>query len=214
MKQLLFLTMILNITLLSAMSQKPDEKLMDDWEYNASIVLENSKRMPTSMGRSLSMSMSSPKAYRSTKKIGMSVGGAKDTNNFKANIDNGYLPKLDSITYEGQFYNHYFDTGLKGDECKDLFCPSYATAKRQNSLSKEKEFFLAVGLNSGVDEKDFKRKKLNLVVVLDISGSMNSKFNSYYYDKVGNKIENSEDSSKQKMQIANESIVADVGSFK
>ena len=95
-----------------------------------------------------------------------------------------------------------------------MFCPSYATAKRQNSLSKEKEFFLAVGLNSGVDEKDFKRKKLNLVVVLDISGSMNSKFNSYYYDKVGNKIENSEDSSKQKMQIANESIVAMLGHLK
>ena len=211
MKQLIFLTLILNVTLLSAMSQKADEKLLDDWEYNASIVLQDSKRMP--MNRTFGgspMVMSAPKAYRS-KKIGMSVGGAKDTNNFKANIDNGYLPKLDSITYEGQFYNHYFDTGLKGDECKELFCPSYATAKRQNPLSDEKEFFLALGLNSGIDEKDFKRKKLNLVVVLDISGSMNSKFNAYYYDKLGNKIESNEDSSKQKMQIANESIVAMLG---
>jgi Ca-activated chloride channel family protein len=217
MNRLLFLTLILNVTLLSAMSQKADETLLDDWEYNSSIVLENSKRMPASMGRAFSaspMTMSAPKAYRSTKKIGMSVGGAKDTNNFKANIDNGYLPKLDSITYEGQFYNHYFETGLKGDECKDLFCPSYATAKRQNTFSDEKEFFLAVGLNSGIDEKDFKRKKLNLVVVLDISGSMNSNFNSYYYDKLGNKIKNDEDSSKQKMQIANESIVAMLGHLK
>ena len=214
MKRLLFLTLILNITFLSAMSKKVDEKSMDDWEYNASIVMLDSKRVP--MSRTLAgspMTMSAPKAYRS-KKIGMSVGGAKDTNNFKANIDNGYLPKLDSITYEGQFYNHYFDTGLKGDECKELFCPSYTTAKRQNPLSDEKEFFLALGLNSGIDEKDFKRKKLNLVVVLDISGSMNSKFNAYYYDKVGNKVESNEDSTKQKMQIANESIVAMLGHLK
>jgi len=206
MSRLLFLMLIVSVSLLSAMSKKVNKESIDDWEYNASIVLENSKRVP--MGGSLSRSyMSSPKAYRS-KKIGMSVGGAKDTNNFKSNIDEGYLPKLDSITYEGQFYNHYFDTGLKGDECKSLFCPSYSTAKRQNIFSNEKEYFLSVGLNSGIDEKDFKRKKLNLVVVLDISGSMNSKFNSYYYDKEGNKVETKDDSSKQKMQIANESIVA------
>jgi len=204
MKRLLFLILILNITLL-AMSKKADKDALDDWEYNSTIEMKSKSR---------SMSMYAPKAYGASKKLGMSVGGAKDTNNFKANIDNGYLPKLDSITYEGQFYNHYFDTALGGDECKQLFCPSYATAKRINKFSDEKEFFLAVGLNSGIDEKDFKRKKLNLVVVLDISGSMNSKFNEYHYDNLGNKVENKENSVKQKMEIANESIVAMLGHLK
>ena len=205
MKRLLFLILIANLTILSAMSKKADKETLDDWEYNSTIEMKDNSR---SMGGMVAMSAPAPKAYRSTKKIGMSVGGAKDTNNFKANIDKGYLPKLDSITYEGQFYNHYFDTALGGNECKELFCPSYATAKRKNSFSDEKEFFLAVGLNSGIDEKDFKRKKLNLVVVLDISGSMNSKFNEYHYDNLGNKVSNKEDSTKQKMEIANESIVA------
>ena len=214
MKRLLFLTIILNLTLLSAMSKKADDKLIDDWEYNSTALLEDSKNLRVNNSRTLSMRMSAPKAYRSKKMIGMSVGGAKDTNNFKANIDNGYLPKLDSITYEGQFYNHYFDTGLKGDECKSLFCPSYATAKRNNIFSNQDEYFMTVGLNSGIEEKAFKRKKLNLVVVLDISGSMNSAFNSYFYDKVGNKVETKENSSKQKMQIANESIVAMLGHLK
>ncbi|HHH19317.1 MAG TPA: VWA domain-containing protein, partial [Campylobacterales bacterium] len=118
------------------------------------------------------------------------------------------LPKLDSITYEGQFYNHYFDTGLGGEECKALFCPSYSTAKRVNPFSKEEEYYLSVGLNSGIDEKDFKRKKLNLVVVLDISGSMGAGFDSYYYDKSGNKVETKEKEKKKKMEIATESIVA------
>ncbi|NEW60811.1 VWA domain-containing protein, partial [Sulfurovum sp. bin170] len=40
------------------------------------------------------------------------------------------------------------------------------------------------------------------------SGSMSGNFNSYYYDKVGNKVENEEKETKKKMTIANESIVA------
>ena len=41
--------------------------------------------------------------------------------------------------------------------------------------------------------------------MLDISGSMSSGFDSYYYDNIG-EIENTEDESKTKMQIANESV--------
>jgi len=188
-------------------------KQIDDWDNNATVKEKkiipkhtNIKRIKTrsacgmggdiAPGR-LSVASASPKAFRS-KKLGMAVGGAKDTNNFKANIDNGYLPKLDSITYEGQFYNHYFDTGLGGKECKSLFCPSYSSAKRVNNFSNEEEYFLSVGLNSGVDAKDFKRKKLNLVIVLDISGSMSAGFDSYYYDKSGNKVENKEKKSKKR----------------
>ncbi len=210
MKRTLFLILIVNLTLLSAMSKKQDPNAVDDWEYNATSVMKDTTRqMPTMYGNikssaPIAMTMPSPVARKS---IGLSVGGAKDSNNFKANIENGYLPKLDSITYEGQFYNHYFETGLQG-ECKELFCPSYSSAKRVNKFSGEEEYFLSVGLNSGIKEGDFKRKKLNLVVVVDISSSMSSKFNSYYYDKIGNKIENKEEESKSKMTIANESIVA------
>ena len=212
MKRILFLILIANLTFVNAMSKKIDAEIVDDWEYNATAVMSDSLRRPyaanssVKMGASMqTMSMPSPMSVK--KNIGLSVGGAKDTNNFKANIDNGYLPKLDSITYEGQFYGHYFDTGLTG-ECKELFCPSYSSAKRINAFTDEEEYFLSVGLNSGIKEDDFKRKKLNLVVVVDISGSMNGKFNSYYYDKIGNKIENEEREEQSKMDIANKSIVA------
>ena len=207
MKRILFLILVVNLSLLNAMSKKVNKEAFDDWEYNSTSVMKDSSRNMSLGSRMSPMTMSAPKMY-SKKKIGMSVGGAKDTNNFKANIDKGYLPKLDSITYEGQFYNHFFETGLNGKECKELFCPSYSSAKRKNTFSGEDELFLAVGLNSGIDEKDFKRKKLNLVVVLDISGSMGSNFDSYYYDSMGKKISNKEDSKKKKMVIANESIVA------
>jgi len=143
--------------------------------------------------------------------IGFSVGGAKDINNFRENIKNNFLPLPTDITYEGLFYDYYFDTNIQ-DECSKLFCPSYTLAKIKDLFSGNDEYYLSVGLNSGIKEIDFKRKKLNLVIVLDISGSMRSSFNEYYYDKEKNKIKNDswteEDKMKSKMVIANESIVS------
>ncbi len=138
--------------------------------------------------------------------IGFATGGAKDINNFRENIEQGYLPLPTDITYEGLFYDYYFDTG-KATECKKLFCPSYSTAVSRDPFSKEPEHYLSVGLNSGIT--DFRRKKLNLVVVLDYSGSMGSPFDKYYYDRLGNRVElTAEESGKTKMEIADQSVVA------
>ena len=134
--------------------------------------------------------------------IGLAVGGAKDVNNFRENIKNGYLPEPTDITYEGLFYDYYFDTGLR-ESCNKLFCPSYATAIAADPYTGEEDYYLSVGLNSGLKESDFARKKLNLMVVLDISGSMSSGFDQYYYD--GNK--GGSNDNKSKMEIANETIV-------
>ena len=75
------------------------------------------------------------------------------------------------MTYEGLFYDYYFDPGVI-QECQKLFCPAYSYAVSRDPFSGEPQYYLSVGLNSGV--KDFQRKKLNLVVVLDYSGSMGS----------------------------------------
>jgi Ca-activated chloride channel family protein len=42
--------------------------------------------------------------------LGYSVGGAKDINNFRKNIEHNYLPLTTDITYEGLFYDYYFNT--------------------------------------------------------------------------------------------------------
>ncbi len=137
--------------------------------------------------------------------IGFSVGGAKDANNFRENIKNGYFPITTDITYNGLFYDYSFNTKGKENTSNELFSPAYIQAISSDPLSGQKEYYMAVGLNSNIKESDFQRKKLNLVVVLDISGSMGSSFNSYYYD---NPFENetTEDRNKSKMQIANESV--------
>lgn len=137
--------------------------------------------------------------------VGLAVGGAKDINNFRQNIVNDFMPIETDMTYEGLFYGYYFDTG-ETEQCYKLFCPSYTYAVTKDPFSKNTDYYLSVGLNSGIT--DFKRKKLNLVVVLDISGSMGEVFNSYYYDSYGNRVENTEQSRKKKIEIAEESIVA------
>eukprot|EP01084_Bolivina_argentea_P137722 242548_1 len=116
--------------------------------------------------------------------IGFSVGGAKDINNFRQTIDNNFVPLQSSITYEGIFYDYYFDTiqasigSNTKQECTELFCPTYASAVLNSadlySEDNTYEYYLSVGLNSGIKEDEFKRKLLNLVIVLDISGSMSA----------------------------------------
>lgn len=145
--------------------------------------------------------------------IGFSVGGAKDINNLRENIKNNFLPIPTDVTYEGLFYDYLFDTGAQ-EPCQKLFCPSYTSAISKDPFSGQDDYLLAVGLNSGIQQKDFARKKLNLIIVLDISGSMSSPFNRYYYDQFGTKRElftedeSEKDMTKTKMQVAAESAVA------
>ncbi|MBR0427700.1 MAG: VWA domain-containing protein [Clostridia bacterium] len=199
----------------------------DDWEYDEKQAYENSSGFFSGMAKSLtpnsitgstsidgaaasgSSSMDSAVASESTnsRTIGFSTGGAKDINNFRENIKNGYFPIATDITYNGLFYDYTFDTGAK-KEAKELFSPAYSTAVSKDPISEKNELYMTVGLNSNIKQSDFKRKKLNLVVVLDISGSMSSSFNSYYYDQFTGtqKKEKTEDDNKSKMQIANESV--------
>ena len=161
----------------------------------------------------MSYAMPSPVAAASPS-IGFSAGGAKDINSFRENIKQDYLPLPSDVTYEGLFYDYYFDTGAATD-CKKLFCPSYSYAVSKDPISMQPQYYLSVGLNSGIT--NFQRKKLNLVVVLDFSGSMGSPFDEYYYDRFGNKVEQKGDESsmsKTKMQIADESVVALLGQLK
>ena len=163
----------------------------------------------------MSYSMASPAmAAAPSPSIGFSAGGAKDISSFRENIKQDYLPLPSDVTYEGLFYDYYFDTGA-AKECKKLFCPSYSYAVSKDPFSLQPQYYLSVGLNSGIT--DFQRKKLNLVVVLDFSGSMGSPFDEYYYDRFGNKVEQKGDESsmsKTKMQIADESVVALLGHLK
>ena len=96
--------------------------------------------------------------------IGLAVGGSKNIQNFRKNLKRNYLPLFTDMTYEGLYYDYYFETGDAGD-CDALFCPSYVSTISKDPLNNKDEYFISVGLNSGLKKSDFKRKKLNLVVL-------------------------------------------------
>lgn len=195
-------------------------KLKDDWVYKpeksdsgfwGGITKSITNGFNSRDVKMMSMSVSFPESamMSASPSIGFSVGGAKDINNFRENIENGYFPRVSDITYNGLFYDYYFETGMK-NESTDLFSPSYSMAVSKDPVSEKEEYYMTVGLNSNIKESDFQRKKLNLTIVMDISGSMSSRFNSYYYDDpfgMKGENENNEDDEKTKMTIANEAVV-------
>ena len=144
-------------------------------------------------------------SFTPSQSIGFSAGGAKDIGNFRENIEMGYLPLPTDVTFEGLAYGYYFQTA-QAEECEKLFCPSYSYAISRDPLSGELQYYLSVGLNSGIT--DFHRKKQNLVLVLDRSGSMGTAFDQYYYDRFGNRMEaKTKISDSTKIEIASQTVV-------
>lgn len=182
---------------------------IDDWKYSNKQASNNkTSGISAILGGITDMAATTETVMDSanSSSIGLSTGGAKDVNNFRENIENGYFPISTDITYNGLFYDYTFNTG-KASESTELFSPSYSSAISKDPISNKEEYYMTVGLNSNIKISDFSRKKLNLVVVLDISGSMESGFSSYYYDSLyNNEEEIKEDKNKTKMQIANESV--------
>lgn len=174
---------------------------VDDWAYQAQRAEYDSASAASYTGAGTSISLSSAPSG-----VGLATGGAKDANSFRENINNGYLPFETSISHEGVYYGYFFDRGQQ-EACTQLFCPTYSQMLSTDILTQSPEYYLSVGLSSGLTDADVKRKKLNLVVVLDISGSMGSAFNSYYYDQFGNRVEVAQPSTKSKMQIADQAVV-------
>lgn len=182
----------------------PATNKTDDWAFDGGSALSDAAS---------SAALGSPPAAMTTEsvadaaRLGYSVGGAKDANAFRDDIENGYIPLPTDLTYEGLFYEYFFDTG-ETQPCAELFCPSYATASAPDPISGETDYYVTVGLNSGMTEADFARKPLDLVVVLDISGSMRSPFDRYYYD--GGSWDD-EDAAQSKMDVAKDAVVALMG---
>lgn len=196
-------------------NQLGQSKMLDNWEYNPKESYNDSVSSKKSVqsvisstsigGQAMESAVSSPSTSKysaSDSYIGYSVGGAQNIKNFRENIKNGYLPITTDITYNGIYSEYYFDTGDVDRTSDEMFYPSYSMATSTNPITGEKEYYMSVGLNSNIKESDFARPKINLVIALDISGSMSSSFSSYYYDK--NERANSEH--KTKMKIAEECV--------
>ena len=177
---------------------------IDDWKFNQSKYEEDYMQSGVSGITSIQEStadISSGYKKANDSYIGYKVGGANNIDSFRQNIKNNYLPLSTDITYNGLYSEYYFDTGRNEKVTDKKFYPTYSFAMSTDPISNKQESYMSIGLNSNLKESDFKRKNLNLVILLDISGSMDSTLNSYYYD---NKEQTND--GKSKMKLAEECI--------
>ncbi|MFW5903817.1 MAG: vWA domain-containing protein [Halolamina sp.] len=112
----------------------------------------------------------------------------------------------------GLFYDYHFETGERGAS-DALFAPRFAGAVSEHPITGATERYLSVGLDSTLSVEEFERPRLDLVAVLDVSGSMESSFDAYYYDEHGRKRAAEPDAektteSKTKLDAATESLCA------
>jgi len=180
----------------------PPGSLVDDWQFDPADIGQGGGS--GSKGGSGGGNVTYTAQTSAGNAVGLAAGGAKDVNNFRQNVKEGFLPLPSDMPYEGLFYDYYFDTGSAGD-CDSLFCPRYAPAISADPLSGETERYLSVGLNSGLDAADFERKRLNFVVVLDVSGSMGSPFDEYHYDQDGGE---ETDDTRPKIEVARDALAS------
>lgn len=70
--------------------------------------------------------------------VGVSVGGAQDANDFRRNVEEGYVPQPTDMVPEGVYHDYYFDTNLSAP-CDARFCAAYDRAVSEDFLSGERE---------------------------------------------------------------------------
>lgn len=101
------------------------------------------------------------------------------------------------VTFSSSFFAHNFYTGPSP---KELFVPDHSTICCLNPLTREKENWISVFFNSCADGEKIKiqRPQLNLVVCLDISGSMSLPFEGSKTTKSGKR--------SIKLDVAKESL--------
>jgi Ca-activated chloride channel family protein len=156
--------------------------------------------------RSVNAAPTASEHLASPETVGLAAGGAKDVTNFRENVAEGFTPQPEAISDEGLFYDYYFETGER-TATEALFAPRYAAAVTDHPLTGDTERYLSVGLDSTLSVADFERPRLDLVAVLDVSGSMDSAFDEYYYDEQGRKRE-AATSGETKLSAATQSLCA------
>jgi len=122
------------------------------------------------------------------------ASGAKGIDTFTESIKKNYLPKESSLEHEGLFSDYYFETA---NESEKLFKANFNYAVTVDPIHREHEYYISIGMASCLDgdglQKHGGRPLLNLVIILDTSGSMRS---SFYGE------------SKGKLEVAKDSILA------
>ena len=96
----------------------------------------------------------------------VTTGGAQDYNHFKKIVESGKVPSPGELSAEG--FLSGFNLASSKIECDQLICVEPLVAYHPQS----RKLYVQVGIGTEATLETFKRKPINLSVVVDVSGSM------------------------------------------
>ncbi len=96
--------------------------------------------------------------------------GAQDIGLFRSILDDGGIPGPTTLDANGFFSEHH--TQLPAPECGEVICLHGMLAVHNDWVYGDYQAALQVGMNSTIEASSLERKPLDLVVVVDTSGSM------------------------------------------
>ncbi len=106
--------------------------------------------------------------------IGATPGGVKNIALFREQLERGLLPSIDSLPIEGLLSQHDLPVAKPADT-SGLLALSGEAVTAQLSQRPEVRYLAQLGLSTTLDARTWKRAPLNLVAVVDQSGSMSDR---------------------------------------
>ena len=97
-------------------------------------------------------------------------GGAQDIGQFRGILEDGDIPGEQTLDANGFFNEHY--TELPAADCGQTVCLQGMLSVARDWLAGDYQATLQLAMNTPLSPEDAERKPLNLVVVVDTSGSM------------------------------------------
>lgn len=101
---------------------------------------------------------------------GVSFGGQQDIGEFRGILESGGVPGRDTLDANG-FFNEHYSEPPKTD-CTSPLCLTPGVSVGRDWLTGAHQATLQIAVNTNIDPTTITRKPLNLVVVVDHSGSM------------------------------------------
>ncbi len=97
-------------------------------------------------------------------------GGAQDIGQFRGILESGGVPGSATLDANGFFNEHYIEPPTS--DCSEALCMQGLVSVNRDWLNNEYQAVLRVALTTEVSPADLTEKPLDLVVVVDTSGSM------------------------------------------
>lgn len=101
---------------------------------------------------------------------GVSFGGQQDIGEFRGILNSGGIPGPDTLDANGFFNEHYAPPPASG--CTDPLCMTPGLSVGKDWVLSQHQAALQIAIDTNVDPANYPKQPLNLVIVVDHSGSM------------------------------------------